>query len=62
MSTDEFRAVTNKLKKDETCVCGHMLNDHSYLPDQLLNDDLDCDICDCKKFRNQGNHAVGGKK
>lgn len=34
----------------ETCKCGHHTNDHSYNPKNLMNDDLNCDKCECIKF------------
>ena len=35
---------------NEICACGHSNNNHSYDP-AADNDNLDCDICDCKNFR-----------
>lgn len=46
----------------EVCKCGHHTNDHSYDPKELLNDDLDCDKCDCKKFISCTKDVSGGKK
>lgn len=37
-------------KDEETCKCGHHTNDHSYNPKNLMNDDLNCDKCECVKF------------
>ena len=38
------------------CKCEHDTNDHSYIPNELDNDDLDCDKCKCKKFESK-NHS-----
>ena len=34
----------------EICKCGHHTKDHSYNPEDLENNNLECDHCDCKNF------------
>jgi len=37
--------------RNEICKCGHHSKDHSYNPDDFgLNNNLVCDICNCKNY------------
>lgn len=38
--------------EEDICECGHNTNDHSYNPD-VSNNNLECDICECKNFKNE---------
>lgn len=49
-----------KLKAEDICKCGHSTNDHSHpYPINLENNDLECDICDCKKFVSSNKEVKG---
>ena len=36
--------------EEEICKCGHDNKDHSYIPEEINNVNLDCDVCDCENF------------
>lgn len=42
--------IQRNIMGEETCKCGHRINDHSYDPDKIEDDNLYCDICDCKNL------------
>lgn len=51
-SGEDYAILVNNVDevKDEICKCGHSTNDHSYNPNDLMNNNLKCDICDCENF------------
>lgn len=43
------------MEEDEICKCGHHTKDHSYNT-QSEDNNLYCDVCDCKDFVKRGLH------
>ena len=54
-SADTF----SKEDSENICICGHHTIDHSYDPNKL-DADLECDICDCKRFRTKEDRSFLG--